>query len=288
MKFYTYFSRQQRFAVIVLIFVIISLQLSWTSLNEIRADTFDVAPETYLKFQKEVDSLVAEQRQKFVPKVYPFNPNYITDYKGYTLGMIAEEINRLHAYRAKNKWVNSTKEFQRVTKVSDSLLKSIAPYFKFPDWVTKSTQKSTFTADTSTKSFVQKIDLNKATVKQLQKVYGIGAFYSERIVRLRDSFEGGFISDIQLQGIQGLAPEVITNILKEFTVKTPRVIEKIDLNSATIEQLVGIQYIDYELAYEIIELRMLRDGYNAIEELTKVKGFPKEKLEIIKLYLSFN
>ena len=81
---------------------------------------------------------------------------------------------------------------------------------------------------------------------------------------------------------------MIENVLRDFTVKTPRVIQKIDLNSATIEQLVSIEIIDYELAYEIIELRMLRDGYNAIEELTKVKGFPKEKFEIIKLYLSLN
>ncbi|AOR29156.1 competence protein ComEA [Formosa sp. Hel1_33_131] len=288
MKFYTYFSRQQRLAVIVLMLVIISMQLSWVSYNELRADTFDIAPETYLKFQKEVDSLIAKQRQNSAPKIYPFNPNYITDYKGYSLGMSAEEINRLHAYRAKNKWVNTNKEFQRITNVSDSLLKKIAPYFKFPDWVTKSTKKSSSTASTSTNTFAKKIDLNKATAKQLQKVHGIGAFYSERIVRLRDSFEGGFISDLQLQGIQGLTPEVIVNILKDFTVKTPRVIEKIDLNSATIAQLVSIEYIDYELAYEIIELRMLRDGYSAIEELTKVKDFPTEKLEIIKLYLSLN
>jgi len=33
---------------------------------------------------------------------------------------------------------------------------------------------------------------------------------------------------------------------------------------------------------------MLKDGYNAIEELTKVKGFPVKKLEIIKLYLTLN
>jgi len=288
MKFYTYFSRQQRLAVIVLVLVIISMQLSWVSHNELGVDTFDIEPDTYLKFQKELDSLVTAQKRKSAPKTYPFNPNYITDYKGYTLGMSAEEINRLHAYRAQNKWVNSAKEFQVVTNVSDSLLKSISPYFKFPEWITKSTKKSNSTAHTFTKSFEQKIDLNKATAKQLQKVHGIGAFYSERIIRLRDSFEGGFISDLQLQGIYGLTPEVIVNILKDFTVKTPRVIEKIDLNSATIEQLVGIEYIDYELAYEIIELRMLRDGYSAVEELTKVKGFPTEKLEIIKLYLSLN
>ena len=135
MKFYTYFSNQQRLAVIVLILIIISLQLSWVSHNELPIDTFDIEPETYLKFQKEVDSLVAKQQQNSVPKIYPFNPNYITDYKGYALGMSAKEIDRLHAYRAKNKWVNTSKEFQRVTKVSDPLLKRIAPYFKFPDWI---------------------------------------------------------------------------------------------------------------------------------------------------------
>lgn len=288
MKFYTYFSNQQRLAIVVLILGILSLQLVWVSHRELQTDTFNIPHETYLKFQKEKDSLIADQRQSSTPKLYPFNPNYITDYKGYTLGMTAKEIDRLHAYRAKNKWVNTAKEFQRVTKVSDLLLKRIAPYFKFPDWVTNSPQKLRSSPYAFEKSFEQKIDLNKATANQLQKVYGIGAFYSERIVRYRDSFEGGFISDVQLQGIHGLTSEVIENILKEFTVKTPRLIEKIDLNSVTIEQLVSIEYIDYELAYEIIELRMLRDGYNAIKELTKVKGFPKEKLEIIKLYLSLN
>lgn len=288
MKFYTYFSNQQRLAIVVLILGILSLQLVWVSHRELQTDTFNIPHETYLKFQKEKDSLIADQRQSSTPKLYPFNPNYITDYKGYTLGMTAKEIDRLHAYRAKNKWVNTTKEFQRITKVPDSLLDKIAPYFKFPDWVTNSPQKLRSSPYAFEKSFEQKIDLNKATANQLQKVYGIGAFYSERIVRYRDSFEGGFISDVQLQGIHGLTSEVIENILKEFTVKTPRLINKINLNSATIDQLVSIEYIGYELAYEIVELRMLRDGYNAIKELTKVKGFPKEKLEIIKLYLSLN
>jgi len=52
--------------------------------------------------------------------------------------------------------------------------------------------------------------------------------------------------------------------------------------------LVTIQHIDYELAYEIIEQRTLREGYKSIDELTKVKGFPIDKIEIIKLYLTLN
>ena len=288
MKFHTYFSRQQRLAVVLLILIIISLELFLVSNKSSPSDLHKVDPQIYVKFQKEVDSLIVQKRNQSTPKIYSFNPNYITDHKGYTLGMSTTEINRLHQYRAQNKWVNSKKEFQRITNVSDSLLKTIAPYFKFPEWVTKTTQKTTSNSFSTDKSFDPKIDLNKATAAQLQKVYGIGAFYSERIIKFRDSFEGGFISEIQLQDVRGLTPEVIENILKKFTVKTPRHIKKLNLNVATVDQLVQIQHIDYELAYEIVELRMLKEGYRAIEELTKVKGFPIEKLEIIKLYLSIN
>ena len=288
MKFYTYFSNQQRLAVIVLMLIIVGLEIISVARVSLYPDNFEVDPQTYLKFQKEVDSIIANQRVDSKPKVYPFNPNYITDYKGYSLGMSTEEINRLLAYRATNKWVNSVKEFQGVTKVSDSFLKTIAPYFKFPEWVGKSANDRTPFYEGSIKSDEQKIDLNIATAAQLQKVYGIGAYYSQRIIKFRDSFVGGFISDIQLQDVRGLTPEIIKNILKEFTVKTPRIIQKIDLNSATVDQLVNIQHIDYELAYEIVELRMLMDGYKDIQELTKVKEFPVEKLEIIKLYLSLN
>ena len=45
-------------------------------------------------------------------------------------------------FRESNQWVNSAKEFQQVTKVSDSLLATISPYFKFPDWVTNPKPKS--------------------------------------------------------------------------------------------------------------------------------------------------
>ena len=288
MKFYTYFSRQQRLAVVLLILIIISLELILVLRESAPSNQNKIDPQVYLEFQNEVDRLIVQKRNKSTPKIYPFNPNYITDYKGYTLGMSTTEINRLHQYRAQNKWVNSEKEFQQITKVSDSLLSTIASYFKFPDWVTKSTQKTTSKSYNTIKSFDQKIDLNQATAEQLQKVNGIGAFYSERIIRFRDSFEGGFISEIQLQDVRGLTPEVIENILKKFTVKTPRHVNKLNLNVATVEQLVSIQHIDYELAYEIVEQRMLKEGYSGIKELTKVKGFPIEKLEIIKLYLSIN
>ena len=83
----------------------------------------------------------------------------------------------------------------------------------------------------------------------------------------------------------GLSPEVIKRITNQFTVKTPREIKKLNLNSASIDELVTIQHIDYEIAHEIIDQRTLREGFKSFNELTKVKGFPIDKIEIIKLYL---
>ena len=85
-------------------------------------------------YQNEVDSLnaikIADSRKK-----HKFNPNFLSDYKGYILGMSSLEIDRLHKFRSKNKFVNSLVEFQKVTKVSNSFIEKNASYFKFPDWV---------------------------------------------------------------------------------------------------------------------------------------------------------
>ena len=286
MKFYTYFSNHQRLAVVGLILVIVFLEVLSIFPKPNGYDGFQVDLESYLKFQNEITQQIVQNEVKSAPKIYPFNPNFITDYKGYKLGMNSKEINRLLLYRAQNKWINSAKEFQNVTKVSDSFLHIISLNFKFPDWV-KNSNKTSVSLERPI-SFEDKIDLNITTVNELQKVYGVGSVLSNRIIKLRDSFIGGFISDIQLQDVRGLTPETIENIRKQFSVKTPRTYLKISLNTATVDQLVTIQHIDYELAYEIIELRMLKEGYKIIDELTKVKGFPVKKLEIIKLYLTLN
>ena len=89
MKFYTYFSRQQRLAVVLLTLIIISLELMLVLRKSSPSESHKIEPETYLKFQNEMDSLIVHKLDKSTPKIYPFNPNYITDYKGYTLGMSA-------------------------------------------------------------------------------------------------------------------------------------------------------------------------------------------------------
>ncbi len=283
------FSKQNRNGIFLLLLLIISVQCVYFFVD-LSSEDISVNQQELKLFQNEIDSLRLASIENNKPKIYPFNPNYITDYKGYTLGMTNEEIDRLHQFRDRNKWVNSVTEFQNVTQVSDSLLNTISSYFKFPDWVTNPKPKSsgTYQSYNTPKSYEAKIDLNTATAIQLQKVNGIGEKLSERIVKFRNKFVGGFIADVQLLDVYGLSPEVIERITNEFTVKTPRQIQKINLNTATSDQLVTIQHIDYDLAHHIIEQRTLREGFKSIDDLKKVNEFPVNKIEIIKLYLTLD
>lgn len=134
MKSHFTFTKQQRNGIFLLILIIISLQCIYFFVD-FKSEKININNESLSKFEKEIDSLKLIELEKSKPKIYPFNPNYITDFKGASLGMTTEEINRLLAFRKQDKWINTTQQFQKVTNVSDSLLNAISPYFKFPDWV---------------------------------------------------------------------------------------------------------------------------------------------------------
>ncbi|WP_067148814.1 ComEA family DNA-binding protein [Pseudotamlana agarivorans] len=285
MKSHVTFSRNQRHGIFLLLLVIIILQGVYFFID-FPSEDVAVDNRRLVQFEKTMDSLRLDKLQKLKPKIKAFNPNYIDDFKGAALGMSTKEIDRLLVFRNQNQWINSSEEFQRVTKISDSLFEAISPYFKFPDWVkTSKAKKVTSNNFKGTKTYAEKKDLNAVTAIELQEVSGVGKVLSNRIVKYRNSLLGGFSDVIQLEDVYGLSPQVIENMAKQFAVKTPKVIQKIELNTATVNQLVTIPHIDYDLAHHIIEYRQLRSAYKAINELLKVKDFPTNKFKIIQLYL---
>ncbi|AXG70120.1 helix-hairpin-helix motif protein [Kordia sp. SMS9] len=347
------FLKAERSGILCSIFLIFTVQGIYFYTNPTQTDTDSFSNAAVAHYQQQIDSL------KFIalnakPKRYPFNPNFITDYKGFTLGMSTEEIDRLHTFRAKNKYVNSAAEFQTVTKVSDSLLNDIKPYFKFPEWVKNKQRKQSYqkkkyaskeeiilkkiNLNTATvaelrkvygigeklsarivnyrtklggfttaselgdvyglkpeviqniwkrfyigKITIVKIDINKATVDELRKIYGIGEKLSARIVKYRTKLNG-FVTEAQLNDVYGLKPEVIEKLWKRFYLEKP-IITKINLNTCTLTELQKVPYINYELADEILNQRTLREEFKNFEELTKIRNFPTDKIEIIEVYL---
>lgn len=283
------FNSQQRAGIFALLLIIVGMQIAYYTIDvEIAEDNSD-EKQQWLSLQSEVDAMKTEKKN-YKPKIYPFNPNFITDFKGYKLGMSTDEIDRLLEFRKTNSYVNSAEEFQAVTKVSDSLLNAISPYFKFPDWVkNKNNSKgfgNKFDKPFSKKEKIQIIDINQATQEDLIKVYGIGEGLSERILKQKEIL-GGFVSMDQMNDIWGLSPEVIEKLNAQFKVGVIPNVKKIKINDASAKELSQFPYFRYPLNKEIITFRSMNGDISKIEDLTKIKGFPVEKIKIIALYLEF-
>lgn len=280
------FNKQQRSGMLFLVLLITALLGVYHFYDFSEDPVFDVSSSEVKALQKQIDSLRLIEFEARKPKQYPFNPNYITDYKAYTLGISPQEYDRLKEFRSKDKWINSTADFKRVTKVSDSLLGVISPYFKFPEWVTNpKPRKKGYTNFQTTKQYTQKIDLNAASGIQLQEVHGIGKTLSKRIVNYRKKI-GGFSSDLQLYNIWGLDETTINNASKLFTVRTPKRVEKMDVNTASASDIATIPGISFDLAKVIWEFKELRGRIDSISELEKIESLTNNKLQLIQLYLS--
>ncbi len=286
LKSHLRFTNGQRGGILGLVALIIGLLCILFFVDFFSEEKLDIDSAEVLALQKNLDSIRLASLESKKPRIYPFNPNYITDYKGYTLGLSAEEIDRLLKFRAEGKWINSIVDFKNVTNVSDSVLEKISPYFKFPDWVTNPKFATGNFKDFKPQKFTgPKTDLNTATKEQLIEVSGIGEALSNRIIEYRNKL-GGFSDDIQLYNVYGLDPTVVQKALERFTVKTPKLLQKINLNKASASDIATIPGINYELAKKIWEYRKLREKVSSLDDLQNVEGLTPKKLAEIKLYLS--
>lgn len=289
-KSHFWYTKSQRNGIFVLLAIILGFQMIIFSSKK-KQDFINLETNEVIAFQNQIDSLKAVEIERRRPKIFPFNPNFISDYKGNQLGMSVSEINRLHVFRKGNKFVNSAKEFQEVTQVSDSLLRKISPYFKFPEWVTK--QKGVKKNDVvpsfnnkieKTKSLISTRDINKATKMDFQAVKGVNQTLAERIVAYREKLSG-FTFSSQLYEVWNLDKSTADKILETFKVDSKPTIQKININTASFKEVLAIAYIDYDLCKKIFDYRDEVAELQSISELKNIKDFPLELYDRIVLYL---
>ena len=79
---------------------------------------------------------------------------------------------------------------------------------------------------------------------------------------------------------------MVQRTLNLFTVKTPKAIAKINVNTASASDISTIPGISFEMAKKIWEFRRLREKLTSIQELDKIEGMTERKLQLIHLYLS--
>lgn len=275
-----WYNRSQRNGILTLIILVLVVQLIYIFLD-FPEEEIQLPKEVIAQYQAHIDSIKENKISINKPKSYPFNPNYLSDYKGYRIGMSVKEIDRLMEFRKRGKFVNSAEEFQKVTQISDSLLNEISSSFRFPEWVSQSENKKILKSDKI--AIVE--DLNMVSESDLMKINGIGQKLSSRIVSYRKLI-GGFTYDDQLYEVYYLKREIAEIILNKYKVIVKPDIKKININDATFKEVLKIPYIDYDLTKKLFNYRDRVKIILSIEELKEIDSFPMEKFERITLYLA--
>lgn len=121
-----------------------------------------------------------------------------------------------------------------------------------------------------------KIEVNSATEEEYDKLYGIGKVFAERIVTFRNKL-GGFYSIEQIKDVYGIQDSVFQNFKKHLTIK-PKKAKKININTASFEELTTNPYLFSTVAKQIIGYRTKVKPFESVEDVKNlyfVKDHPE-------------
>lgn len=214
-------------------------------------------------------------------RLFPFDPNTVTEKELKILGLSDKTIRTLINYRNKGGRFYKKEDLKKLYTLKQEDYRRIAPYVR----VGIAEQKNSKQVGLQPLiPVVSDVELNSADAENLMRLKGIGTVYARRIISFRNAL-GGFVSVEQLKEVYGLPDSTYQQLQDKVRVDTGR-IKKISINAASANELVKHPYIDRRLADNIIRLRNDIKRFDELEQLRHVPLINEEKYRKIAPYLS--
>lgn len=301
---YFHFGKSERNAILIVVVIIILLfvvpGLYFRSLEpEAVKDDLFVSEITEFLRQEELLSQSDQRgfdftrpdkeaaRERIRP--YEFDPNLLDESGWVKLGFSKKQAEGIIKYRDKGGRFLRKEDLRRLYAVDDEIYRILEPYIKI--------EVQSVVAQKSGKDGVEKqgyspakgagqVELNGADSSELVSVKGIGPAFARRIIRYREKL-GGFSDVGQLLEVYGIDSAHFSRISKGVFVDAS-LIRKIDINSATMDELRKHPYIDYYIAKAIVDTRIINGAYLRPEELLEIKLIYNELYIKLVPYIAIN
>ncbi len=211
---------------------------------------------------------------------FPFNPNNLPEELWRKIGLTDKQIKSIKNFESKGGKFRSKEDFKKMYTISSEEFLILEPFITIPqDTIKKFTPKKT----TFAKNI---IELNTTDSIELQKVPGIGVGLSRRIINQRNKL-GGFYAINQLEEIYGIDSARYHKIKPFLTIDVTK-INKININTAEVKDLLKHPYLDLYMSKSIVVHRKKIGKYTSIKQIRDAALIYEELYQKLTPYLSID
>ena len=200
--------------------------------------------------------------------LFPFDPNGLAIESWMKLGLSKAQAKVIKKYEKKGGRFYDKEDVKKMYTISDQKYAELEPYIKIDQsqfeekWDDAGDWERTYFDEEEVLYF----DLNIVDSINLLKLRGIGPSFSSRILEFKNNL-GGFTNKEQLLEFWGLESIRYSKIKESVFVDTNFAIRKININSASAEEMKDHPYISWNVANSIEKYREQNGKYQKLEEI---------------------
>lgn len=197
-----------------------------------------------------------------------------------SMGFTAKVAFNIQKYVSSGGTISTPEDLMRIYGMDSTQLMKALPFIIYaPE--THQAKKENYLIDKSNKRKI--IDLNIATISELESLPGIGNVLAERIIKFRESV-GGFIHPDQLKDCYGISPELFAQLKPQLiTSGSPKMIHINTVDPTTISH----PYLNKKMAKLIKAYRDQHGMFENANELKKVYPADSNWFNKVLPYISF-
>jgi competence protein ComEA len=220
-------------------------------------------------------------------ELFYFDPNKLSPDEWSRLGLREKTIRTIQNFISKGGRFRKAEDLQKIYGLFPDEYQRIAPYVRIENSnapITKNEFPDPGTSPVKTyQARYTTIDINAADTSAFIALPGIGSKLAARIVNFREKL-GGFYSIEQVGETFGLADSTFQKI-KQYLKIGDAAVKKINLNTATLEELKEHPYIRYTLANPIVAYRKEHGAFSRLEDLKKVMAVTEDAYRKVFPYI---
>lgn len=208
-------------------------------------------------------------------ELFYFDPNTLSREGWLRLGLREKTVNTIQNYLSKGGQFKKPEDLQKIYGLFPDEFKRIAPFIKIeaPGEVNinKDFTEKASVENPSAKTNIARysvIDVNSADTTALIALPGIGSKLATRIINFRDKL-GGFYSVSQVAETFGL-PDSTFQKVKQYLKLGTSSVRKININTATVDELKAHPYLRWAIANPIVAYRKEHGPFLKIDDIKKI------------------